>query len=79
MTLETLVEQIKSVPNEHLDDISLYVKYIQCCHNQENVNHSKTNVDYVMSQLDTLCSGTNPLWKQDPQEYVRELRNNDRI
>jgi hypothetical protein len=74
----TLGNKIKSLPvslqNEVVDYVDDLLSKINC-----KDSMSEENIESTEAELDALCGSGGMLWKEDPQEYVRALRDNDRI
>lgn len=74
----TLENKIKSLPVSLQNKVADYVDDLLSKINYTDSAAGK-NIKSIEAELDALCGSGETLWKEDPQEYVRALRDNDRI
>lgn len=74
----TLGNKIKSLPASLQNEVADYVEDLL-----SKINYTdsvvRKNIESIEAELDALCDSGGTLWKEDPQEYVRTLRDNDRL
>lgn len=72
---KTIQETAKGIVDSLDDKQTILTIAYMCSLNGKRV----ANTEATINALDKLCGNGKKLWTVDPDEYVRKLRNNDRI
>lgn len=73
--MQTLKEKTKRMVDA-LDEKQTILTIAYMC---SFLDRNAADAEVAISALDKLCGNGAKLWTQDPEEYIRGLRDNDRV